>query len=240
METRFTQLVGVRHPIMQGGMHLVSCAELCAAVSNAGCLGTLTALSQGSPEALRDEIRKTRTLTSAPFAVNLTLLPALSPPDYASYVDVIISEKVPVAETAGRSPAKYIKMLKAGGVIVIHKCTAIRHALAAERLGVDVLSVDGFECAGHPGEGDVGNFVLLAKAAKKLSKPFIASGGVGTGAQLAAALALGADGVNIGTRFMATQEAPIHEKVVRRCTTMSAIHTHLFLFSLSLREYVYE
>ena len=213
METQFTQLVGIRHPIMQGGMHLVSCAELCAAVSNAGCLGTLTALSQGSPEALREEIRKTRTMTSAPFAVNLTLLPALSPPDYASYVDVIISESVPVAETAGRSPAKYIKMLKAGGVIVIHKCTAIRHALAAERLGVDVLSVDGFECAGHPGEGDVGNFVLLAKAAKKLSKPFIASGGVGTGAQLAAALALGADGVNIGTRFMATREAPIHEKV---------------------------
>jgi len=196
-------------------MHFVSFAELAAAVSNAGGLGVITALSQPNPEALRSEIRKCRTLTNMPVAVNLTLLPALAPPDYGSYAQVIIDEGIKIVETAGNNPAPFIKKFKENGIVVLHKCVSIRHALTAERLGVDIISMDGFECAGHPGEDDVGNFVLLAKAATVLKIPFIASGGVGDGRQLAAALALGADGVNMGTRFMATKECTIHQNIKR-------------------------
>jgi len=211
--TTVTRMLGIKHPVIQGGMHFVGYAELAAAVSNGGGLGIITALTQPSAEALRAEIKKCKTMTTKPFGVNLTLLPALRPPNYNSYAQVIIDEKVGIVETAGNNPAEFIKMFKDAGIIVIHKCVAIRHALTAQRLGVDILSIDGFECAGHPGEDDVGNFVLLAKAAKKLKVPFVASGGVGDGRQLAAALALGAAGVNMGTRFMATKEAPIHQKI---------------------------
>lgn len=213
IKTRVTEMLGIEHPIIQGGMHYVGYAEMAAAVSNAGGLGLLTALTQPTPEDLRKEIRRTRTLTSKPFGVNVTLLPALVPPDYGAYVRVIIEEGVRVVETAGNKPHQIVKALKEHGIIVIHKCVAIRHALSAQRMGVDIISIDGFECAGHPGEDDVGNWVLLAKAARALSVPFIASGGVGTGSQLAAALALGAEGVNMGTRFMATKEAPIHQNI---------------------------
>jgi len=213
LQTRLTKLLGIKHPIVQGGMHYVGYAELAAAVSNAGGLGIITALTQPNPEALRAEIRKCRTLTNKPFGVNMTLLPILIPPDYAAYAQVIIDEGIKIVETAGNNPGPYIKKFKEQKIIVIHKCVSIRHALTAERLGVDAISMDGFECAGHPGEDDVGNFVLLAKAATVLKIPFIASGGVGTGRQLAASLALGADGVNMGTRFMATKECTIHQNI---------------------------
>jgi len=191
----------------------VAFAELAAAVSNAGGLGIITALSQPNPEGLRAEIHKCRSLTNKPIGVNITLLPILIPPDYGAYAQVIIDEKIKIVETAGNNPGPYIKKFKEQGIIVIHKCVSIRHALTAERLGVDIISMDGFECAGHPGEDDVGNFVLLAKAGKVLKVPFIASGGVGTGSQLAAALAMGADGINMGTRFMATKECTIHPNI---------------------------
>jgi len=213
LETRLTRLLGIKHPIVQGGMHYVGYAELAAAVSNAGGLGIITALTQPTAEDLRREIRKCRSMTTKPFGVNMTLLPALVPPDYGAYVRVIVEEGVKIVETAGNKPGEIVKALKQHGVVVLHKCVTIRHALSAQALGVDVISMDGFECAGHPGEDDIGNFVLLAKAARTLKIPFIASGGVGTGSQLAAALALGADGVNMGTRFMATVEAPIHPNI---------------------------
>jgi nitronate monooxygenase len=214
LTTSITQLLGIKHPIIQGGMHYVGYAEMASAVSNAGGLGIITALTQPSPEALRSEIRKCSAMCPGkPFGVNITLLPAMVPPDYDGYASVIIEEGVKVVETAGNNPGKFIARFKAAGITVVHKCVAIRHALSAERLGVDAISMDGFECAGHPGEDDIGNFVLLALAAKKLSIPFVASGGVGNGRQLAAALALGAAGVNMGTRFMATREAPIHANI---------------------------
>jgi len=211
--TRVTKILGIEHPVIQGGMHYVGYAELAAAVSNAGGLGIITALTQPNPDALRDEIRKCKTLTDKPFGVNLTMLPALAPPNYDNYIKVIIEEGVKIVETAGNKPDKFIKMLKDNKIIVIHKCVAIRHALKAEKLGADIISVDGFECAGHPGEDDIGNFFLLAKAGRVLSVPFVASGGVGVGSQLAAAMALGAEGINMGTRFMATVEAPIHPNI---------------------------
>jgi len=213
IQTKVTQLLGIKHPIVQGGMHYVGYAELAAAVSNAGGLGIITALTQPNSNALREEIKKCRTLTDKPFGVNLTLLPALVPPDYDSYAQVVIDEKIKIVETAGNNPGPFIKKFKENGIIVIHKCVSIRHALTAERLGVDIISMDGFECAGHPGEDDIGNFVLLAKAAQSLKIPFIASGGVGTGRQLAASLALGAEGINMGTRFMATKECTIHPNI---------------------------
>lgn len=203
----------IEHPIIQGGMQWVGTAELASAVSEAGGLGLLTALTQPTPDALRAEIARCRTMTKKPFGVNLTVLPAISPPPYADYVTAIIESNIKVVETAGNNPGEHVKRLKAAGIIVIHKCTAIRHALSAQRLGVDFLSIDGFECAGHPGEDDVPNFVLLAKASKTLSIPFVASGGIGDGRGLAAALALGAEGINMGTRFMCTQEAPVHPNV---------------------------
>eukprot|EP00242_Pyramimonas_sp_CCMP2087_P008970 CAMPEP_0198199156 /NCGR_PEP_ID=MMETSP1445-20131203/2478_1 /TAXON_ID=36898 /ORGANISM="Pyramimonas sp., Strain CCMP2087" /LENGTH=184 /DNA_ID=CAMNT_0043868909 /DNA_START=469 /DNA_END=1019 /DNA_ORIENTATION=- len=181
LETRVTKILGIEHPIIQGGMHYVGYATLAAAVSEAGGLGTITALTQKSPEDLRAEIRKCRTLTSKPFAVNLTLLPALMPPDYDAYCNVVIEEGVKIVETAGRNPGKFIQKFKEAGCTVIHKCVAVRHALTAERLGADIISMDGFECAGHPGEADVGNWVLLPVAARHLKVPFVASGGVGDG-----------------------------------------------------------
>ncbi|CAO3675059.1 unnamed protein product [Rhizopus stolonifer] len=194
-------------------MQYVGTAEMASAVSNAGALGLLTALTQPTPDALRAEIRRCRTMTKNPFGVNLTFLPAIVPPPYEEYTKAIIEEGIKVVETAGNNPGKYIKMFKEAGIVVLHKCTAIRHAISAQKLGVDIVSIDGYECAGHPGEDDVTALVLLAKSAKALTIPYIASGGFGDGRGLAAALALGAEGVNMGTRFMCTVEAPIHQNI---------------------------
>jgi NAD(P)H-dependent flavin oxidoreductase YrpB (nitropropane dioxygenase family) len=213
LKTRFTDLVGIEHPIVQGGMMWVGRAELAAAVSNAGGLGILTALTQSTPDDLRREIDRCRTMTDKPFGVNLTILPSVNPPPYAEYRRAIIDSGVTIVETAGHKPQEHVDDLKAHGVIVIHKCTAVRHALSAERMGVDAISIDGFECAGHPGEDDIPGLILIPAAADKLKIPMIASGGFGDGRGLAAALALGADGINMGTRFCATVEAPIHQNV---------------------------
>ncbi|KAI8980285.1 2-nitropropane dioxygenase [Pilobolus umbonatus] len=213
IKTKLTELLGIKHPIVQGGMQYVGTAEMASAVSNAGGLGLLTALTQPTPEDLRKEIARCRTMTNKPFGVNLTFLPAITPPPYEEYTTVIIEEGIKVVETAGNNPGKYIDMLKKAGIVVLHKCTSIRHALSATKLGVDIISMDGYECAGHPGEDDVTALVLLAKSVNKLKIPYIASGGFGDGAGLAAALALGAEGINMGTRFMCTVEAPIHHNI---------------------------
>ncbi|KAH7020946.1 uncharacterized protein B0I36DRAFT_333491 [Microdochium trichocladiopsis] len=212
-DTELTRKLGIRIPVVQGGMQHVGTAEMASAVSNGGGLGILTALTQPTPEKLRDEIRRCRTLTKYPFGVNITLLPALVPPDYAAYAQVVIDEGIKVVETAGNSPGPVIKLLKKAGIIVLHKCTTIRHAQSAIKLGVDFLSIDGFECAGHVGESDITNFILLSKARQTLKVPFIASGGFADGQGLAAALCLGAEGINMGTRFMCTVEAPIHHNI---------------------------
>lgn len=207
IETQVTRMLGIEHPVVMGGMTGTGTPELAAAVSNAGGLGVFAAHNAGSPEACRTWIRRMRMLTSKPFGVNLTILPTMGPPPpYAEYAQVIIDEGVKVVETAGSNPKRWINLFKQAGLTTIHKCVAVRHAVSAERAGVDIVSMDGFECAGHPGEDDIGGLVLLAKAAKVLKGPYIASGGIGDGKQLAAALALGADGVNCGTRFCATQE----------------------------------
>ena len=211
--TRFTELAGIEHPIVQGGMMWVGRAELAAAVSNAGGLGILTALTQPTPDHLRREIDRCRALTDKPFGVNLTILPSVSPPPYAEYRRAIIDSGVRIVETAGHNPGEHVADFKAHSVIVIHKCTAVRHALSAERMGVDAISIDGFECAGHPGEDDVPGLILIPAAADQVRIPMIASGGFGDGRGLAAALALGAEGINMGTRFCATAEAPIHDRV---------------------------
>ena len=213
LRTRFTELVGIEHPIVQGGMMWVGRAELAAAVSNAGGLGILTGLTQPTPDALRREIERCRTMTDKPFAVNLTILPSMSPPPYAAYRRAIIDSGVTIVETAGHKPQEHVDDFKAHGVIVVHKCTAVRHALSAERMGVDAISIDGFECAGHPGEDDIPGLILIPAAADKVRIPMIASGGFGDGRGLVAALALGAEGINMGTRFCATVEAPIHPRV---------------------------
>lgn len=213
IETKFTKLTGVQHPVMQGGMQWVGTAELVSAVSNAGGLGILTALTQPSPQALAQEIERCRKMTDKPFGVNLTILPAIKPPPYSEYVDVIIKSGIKIVETAGNNPGPHVKRLKEAGIIVIHKCTAIRHALSAQKMGVDMVSIDGFECAGHPGEDDIGGLVLLAKAANTLNIPYIASGGFADGRGLAAALSLGASGINMGTRFLCTVESPIHQNI---------------------------
>ena len=213
LTTRFTKLLGIKYPIVQGGMQWVGRAPLAAAVSNAGGLGILTALTQPTPEDLRQEIRATRELTDQQFGVNLTILPTINPVPYDEYVQVAVEEGIRIIETAGANPEPYMPLFKEHGVKVIHKCTSVRHALSAEKVGVDVVSIDGFECAGHPGEDDVPGLVLIPAAADKLSIPMIASGGFGDGRGLAAALALGADGVNMGTRFLASQEAPVHDNV---------------------------
>ncbi len=213
LKTRFTEAFGVRHPIVQGGMQWVGRAELTAAVANAGALGMITALTQPTPEALTREIERCRTMTDKPFGVNLTILPAITPPPYAEYRQAIIEAGITIVETAGNKPQEHVDIFKAAGVRVIHKCTSVRHALSAERMGVDAISIDGFECAGHPGEDDVAGLILIPAAADKIKIPMIASGGFGDGRGLVAALALGAEGINMGTRFMATVEAPIHQSV---------------------------
>jgi nitronate monooxygenase len=216
LKTRFTEMFGVRHPIVQGGMQHVGRAELVSAVASAGALGFLTALTQPSPEALVKEIARTRGMTDGPFGVNLTILPTIRAVPYDEYMGAIVESGIRIVETAGRNPEPYLPMLKAAGIKVIHKCTSVRHALKAEKIGCDAVSVDGFECAGHPGEDDVPGLILLPAAADQLTIPIIASGGFGDGRGLAAALALGAEAINMGTRFLATVEAPVHDRVKRK------------------------
>lgn len=211
IKTRFTEQFGVEHPIAQGGMMWVGKAELIAPVANAGALGFLTALTQPTPEALTKEIARTREMTDKPFGVNLTILPSINPPPYAEYRAAIIEAGIRIVETAGYKPQEHVDDFRKHGIKVIHKCTAVRHALSAERMGVDAISIDGFECAGHPGEDDIPGLILIPAAANQVKIPMLASGGFADGRGLAAALALGADGINMGTRFCATQEAPIHE-----------------------------
>ena len=213
IKTRFTEMFGVEHPIAQGGMQWVGRAGLVAAVANAGALGFITALTQPTPEDLTKEIARCRELTDKPFGVNLTILPAIKPPPYAEYRAAIIESGIKIVETAGYKPQEHVDEFKKYAIKVIHKCTSVRHGLSAERMGVDALSIDGFECAGHPGEDDVPGLILIPAAADKIRIPMIASGGFGDARGLVAALALGADGINMGTRFMATAESPIHENV---------------------------
>ncbi|KAF8599687.1 inosine monophosphate dehydrogenase [Ceratobasidium sp. AG-I] len=227
--TKLTKQLGIRVPVVQGGMQWVGLPPLAAAVSNAGGLGVLTALSQPSPDALRDAIKQTRKLTDKPFGVNITLLPSINPPDYEGYARAAVEEGIRIFETAGNNPGPLIKFFKSQGCVVIHKCTTIRHAKSAEKLGVDFLSIDGFECAGHPGEEDIGGLVLLARAAQELKVPYIASGGFGDGRGLVAALSLGAEGVNMGTRFMCTTEAPIHQNIKDKMIASNETDTvHIF------------
>lgn len=214
LRTRITDMLGIEHPIVQGGMMNVGYAQLASAVSNAGGLGIITALTQPSPAALRDEIERTRAMTSRPFGVNMTIFPTVNSPDYKAYAQAIIDGGVKIVETAGTQAVREIwEMLKPHGVTILHKCTAVRHALSAERAGCDIISIDGFECAGHPGEDDIPGLVLIPAAAQKVKIPLLASGGFGDGRGLVAALSLGADGINMGTRFCATVEAPIHDNV---------------------------
>lgn len=227
MKTRITQLLGIRYPIIQGGMQWVGTAELASAVSNAGGLGVLTALTQPTPEALAREIARCREMTDQPFGVNLTILPSAKPPPYEAYLDAAIDSGVRVLETAGNSPVAFIEKAKRGHMRIVHKCTSVRHALSAERNGVDAVSIDGFECAGHPGEDDVAGLVLIPLAARALRIPVIASGGIADGRGLAAALALGAEGVNMGTRFCATVEAPIHDDIKRALVNAGERDTQL-------------
>ncbi|MCR5877127.1 nitronate monooxygenase family protein [Phenylobacterium sp. J367] len=227
LKTRFTETFGIEHPIVQGGMQWVGRAELVAAVANAGGLGFITALTQPTPDDLRREIDRCRKLTDKPFGVNLTILPAITPPPYAEYRQAIIDGGVKIVETAGYKPQEHVDHFKEHGIKVIHKCTAVRHALSAERMGVDAISIDGLECAGHPGEDDVGGLILIPAAANKVKIPMIASGGFGDARGLVAALALGADGVNMGTRFMATVESPIHQKVKEQIVANDERQTNL-------------
>jgi NADH:quinone reductase (non-electrogenic) len=238
MKTRITELFKIEHPIIQGGMHFVGLAELAAAVSDAGGLGIITGLTQRTPDDLSREIARCRAMTDKPFGVNLTFLPSVNPPDYPGYVRAIIDGGVKIVETAGNNPQRWLPDLKAAGIKVIHKCTSVRHALKAESIGCDAISVDGFECGGHPGEDDVPNFILLPRAAEALSVPFVASGGMADGRSLAAALALGAEGMNMGTRFMATVEAPIHENVKTALVAASELDTRLIMRPLRNTERV--
>jgi nitronate monooxygenase len=238
MKTRITELCGIEHPIIQGGMHFVGFAELAAAVSNAGGLGIITGLTQGTPEKLAAEIARCRTMTDKPFGVNITFLPTLTPPDYPGLFQVIIDGGVKIVETAGNNPAKWMPMLKEAGIKVIHKCTAVRHALKAQSIGCDAVSVDGFECGGHPGEDDIPNFILLPRAADELTIPFVASGGMADARSLVAALSMGADGMNMGTRFIATQEAPVHENVKTAIVAASELDTRLVMRPLRNTERV--
>lgn len=238
MKTRITELFGIEHPIVQGGMHCVGLAPLAAAVSNAGGLGMITALTLPTADKLAEEIRLCREMTDKPFGVNLTFLPSVRQPDYPGYVRAIIEGGVKAVETAGNNPERVLPALQAAGVKVIHKCTSVRHALKAERIGCDAVSVDGFECGGHPGEDDVPNFILLPRAAQSLKIPFIASGGMADGRSLVAALALGADGVNMGTRFLATEEAPVHQNVKDAIVRASELDTRLVLRPLRNTERV--
>jgi nitronate monooxygenase len=227
MKTRLTELLGIETPIICGGMMRVGTAELAAAASNAGALGVMTALTQPTPEGLRAEIEKCRSLTDKPFGVNLTVGVVATEINYDDYVDAILDSGVKIIETAGRSPEPFMERFKASGVKVIHKCVAVRHALKAERIGVDVVSIDGFECAGHPGEQDVGGLVLFPAAAQALKIPVVASGGIADGRGLVAALALGCEGINMGSRFMVTREAPIHEGIKQKIVEMDETQTRL-------------
>ncbi|WP_372799577.1 NAD(P)H-dependent flavin oxidoreductase [Litorivivens sp.] len=232
MKTRITELLGIEHPIIQGGMQWVGRAELASAVSNAGGLGTLTSLTQPDPEALYREIQRCREMTDKPFAVNLTILPTIKPVPYDEYLQAAIDGGVKIFETAGRSPEPFLPLLKAAGAKVVHKCTSVRHALKAESIGCDAVSVDGFECAGHPGEDDITNLVLLPAAAARLTIPMIASGGIGNAQSMVAAFALGAEAVNMGTRFVATQEAPVHANVKQAMVEADERATALIFRSL--------
>jgi NAD(P)H-dependent flavin oxidoreductase YrpB (nitropropane dioxygenase family) len=238
MKTRITELFGIKYPIIQGGMHFVGFAELAAAVSNAGGLGLITGLTQRTPELLANEIRRCREMTDLPFGVNLTFLPSLTPPDYAGYVRAIIEGGIKVVETAGNNPQKWLPALQHAGVKVIHKCTSVRHALKAQAIGCDAASIDGFECGGHPGEDDVPNFILLPRAADELKIPFVASGGMADGRSLVASLALGAEGMNMGTRFIATKEAPVHDNVKQAIVAATELDTRLVMRPLRNTERV--
>jgi NADH:quinone reductase (non-electrogenic) len=232
LRTRVTEQLGIRYPIIQGGMQWVGTAEMASAVSNAGGLGILTALTQPTPAALVAEIERCRAMTDQPFAVNLTILPAIKPPPYEEYMAAIIDSGIKIVETAGNSPKTFVERFKAVGILIVHKCTTVRHAISAERYGVDMVSIDGFECAGHPGEDDIPGLVLIPIAAKALKIPLIASGGIGNGQGMAAALVLGAEGVNMGTRFMTTREAPIHENIKRALISATERDTNLIYRTL--------
>jgi NADH:quinone reductase (non-electrogenic) len=238
MKTKLTEALNIQYPIVQGGMHYVGFAELASAVSNAGGLGVITALTQKSPDDLAREIDRCREMTNKPFGVNLTFLPILVQPDYPGYIKAIINGGVKVVETAGNNPQKYIDVLKEAGIKVIHKCTSVRHALKAQSIGCDFISIDGFECGGHPGEDDIPNFVLLPRAADELEVPFIASGGIADGRSLMAAIALGAEGVNMGTRFVATKEAPVHDNVKQAILDATELDTRLVMRPLRNTERV--
>nr|WP_310523092.1 nitronate monooxygenase family protein [Polymorphobacter sp.] len=238
MKTRITEMFGIQHPIIQGGMHYVGFAEMAAAVSNAGGLGIITGLTQSTPEKLAAEIARCHTMTDKPFGVNLTFLPGFASPDYPGYIQAIIDGGIKIVETAGNNPVKWLPILKENGIKVIHKCTSVRHSLKAESIGCDAVSVDGFECGGHPGEDDVPNFILLPRAAEELKIPFVASGGVANGKQLVAALAMGADGVNMGTRFIATTEAPVHINVKNAIVAATELDTRLVMRPLRNTERV--
>ena len=238
MKTRITELFGIEHPIIQGGMHYVGFAELAAAVSNAGGLGIITGLTQKTPDDLAKEIAKCRGMTDKPFGVNLTFLPTVTAPDYPGYIDAIIDGGVRIVETAGRNPQEHLPKLKEAGCKIIHKCTSVRHSLKAEAIGCDAVSVDGFECGGHPGEDDVPNMILLPRAAEELKIPFVASGGMADARSLVAALAMGAEGMNMGTRFIATKEAPVHENVKKAIVAASELDTRLVMRPLRNTERV--
>ncbi|MEZ7910013.1 MAG: nitronate monooxygenase family protein [Pseudomonadales bacterium] len=238
MKTRITELFGIEHPIIQGGMHFVGLAEMAAAVSNAGGLGIITGLTQGTPEKLEREIARCKEMTDKPFGVNMTFLPAVTPPDYPGLFEVIIKSGIKAVETAGNNPAKWLPMLKEHDIKVIHKCTAVRHALKAEKIGCDAVSVDGFECGGHPGEDDIPNFILLPRAAEELTIPFVSSGGMADARSLVASLAMGAEGMNMGTRFIATKEAPVHDNVKQAIVNASELDTRLIMRGLRNTERV--
>ncbi|MCV6585804.1 MAG: nitronate monooxygenase family protein [Marinibacterium sp.] len=238
MKTAITELFGIEHPIIQGGMHYVGLAELAAAVSNAGGLGTITALTQKTPQDLANEIARCKDMTDKPIAVNVTFLPTVNAPDYPSIIKAIIDGGVTVVETAGRNPSQVMPYLKDAGIKVIHKCTSVRHALKAQDIGCDAVSVDGFECGGHPGEDDVPNMILLPRAADELDIPFVASGGQADGRSLVASLAMGAEGINLGTRFVATQEAPVHQNVKDAIVAATELDTRLVMRPLRNTERV--
>ncbi len=238
MQTKITKLFGIEHPIIQGGMHYVGYAELASAVSNAGGLGMITALTQKTPADLANEIARCRDMTDKPFGVNVTFLPTVNAPDYPAIIDAIIKGGVKVVETAGNNPVEVLPILKEHGIKVIHKCTAVRHALKAQKIGCDAVSVDGFECGGHPGEDDIPNMILLPRAADELEIPFVSSGGQADARSLIASLAMGAEGMNMGTRFIATQEAPVHQNVKEAIVAASELDTRLVMRPLRNTERV--
>ena len=238
IKTKITEMFGIEHPVIQGGMHYVGFAEMASAVANAGGLGIITGLTQKTPDDLAKEIAKCHEMTDKPFGVNLTFLPGFQEPDYPGYIKAIVEGGIKIVETAGRSPEAYMPDLKGAGIKVIHKCTSVRHSLKAEKIGCDAVSVDGFECGGHPGEDDIPNMILLPRAAEELSIPFVASGGMGNGQQLAAALSMGADGINMGTRFIATKEAPVHQNVKEALVAASELDTKLIMRPLRNTERV--